>query len=265
MTVVFEDLDLPGSIGGDIQAVVDITLWGSGQPIKGRQISTGKTVGGVKNIIPDETGYWEADLVPNDDILPSGTTYRVSQVIGCEVFVSFITAPVTGGPYLVSTIEEDAMNSIATPALASHAEDVSLHAGFELASASTGTSFSVTGTSFVDIPGMSITFAVPARPYKLEFSIPVMAEDSGAYFSVELYDLADGGELIADNFRSHVAADGGRLAAFCRVPNLFHNPLPGTIVTYRLRGRRVTGTGDLTMIPDLFGARSLPTLQAIAQ
>lgn len=263
MTLVFEDKDLPG--GDAPTAAVNVTLWGAGQPITGRQISTGKIVTGTKRVDVDEDGYWELNLVPNVDIAPEGTTYRIDQLVGCDRYITFINVPVTGGPFNVLTIEDDAMNTVAPSLLSVHASDTTLHAGHELAVATIGApGFTITGTSDADITGLSITFTVPSQPYRVEFSIPMFVDDNTGVVRVILTDGTNS-ILIMDNFRATQAGDQKRMNAWCRVPNLFHAPTPGTTVTYKLRGKVNSAGVEGSIIPDIFGDRSIPVIQAITQ
>lgn len=263
MTLVFEDKDLPGGDAPGAVAV-NVTLWGAGQPITGRQVSTGKVITGTKNVSVDNTGYWELDLVPNADIAPDGTTYRIDQLVGCDRYITYINVPVTGGPFNVLTIEDDAMNTVAASALSVHASDITLHAGHELAVATIGApGFTITGTGYTDITGLAITFTVPNQPYRVEFSIPMFIDDNTGIVTVKL--TTPGTMLLFDVFRATQAGDQRRMNAWCRIPNSFHSPVPGTIVSYKLEGKVNTGGVEGSIIPDIFGDRSLPVIQAISQ
>lgn len=264
MPLVFEDIDLPGGANPGLDHV-EITLFGAGQPVRGRQVSTGKTIGGTARVPVDATGSWSIDLVSNFDIAPSGTTYQIKSIIGCDELISFVSVPITGGPYIASTIEDDSMNSVAQSLLAQHASDTSLHAGHELGTATIGfPGFSTSSTTMVDVTGMSITFTVPNRPYRVEFSIPMLVDDTASSTTVQLTDAVND-ELFNDIFNTTTTNQGRRMNGWCRVPNAFHNPTPGTTVTYKLQMLVSAGTVVAAIVPDLFGARNIPIIQAIAQ
>lgn len=68
-------------------------------------------------------GYWEADLVPNSLISPSGTAYRIERTTSDgDVAVSCISVPASGGPYNVSQLLIDPPGAIEDSALALHLE-----------------------------------------------------------------------------------------------------------------------------------------------
>lgn len=180
MTVVIEDLDLPG--GGAPLTQVSITLWGAGRPVLGRSISTGRYIGGTKVIIPNAQGVWSADLVPNSDIIPSGTSYKVEHLFGCDTVVSYISVPITGGPFSPQMIEVDAMNSIPSTALQIHADDLLLHGGgIEVDYAELTSAVSVTGdaNNLRLIPGLAVDIPDSNRPIWLEAAVPLVQATSG--------------------------------------------------------------------------------------
>lgn len=116
MPIVQEDIDPPGNVE-DPTVVVLIDLWGAGQPIRGYHPNTGTTVAGVRTIYA-VNGSWSVDLLSNEEIEPSGTTYRIRRVTGCDMHTSFISVPASGGPYEAFTIEEDPSNMVVPSALA---------------------------------------------------------------------------------------------------------------------------------------------------
>jgi hypothetical protein len=178
--VVFENFDTPcgGAFGGAPPVYVEITLWGAGRPIVG-QTSVGTTIIGTSRHYPDESGIWSCDLVGNEDIIPDGTTYQIKRVVGCDEQITFITVPVTGGPFVAGTLEDDPMNSITPSSLSVHASNLELHGGgLELAYAEITSNVVVTGSgagfgTLADIPGLIIAVPDLARPIYLEGKLQV--------------------------------------------------------------------------------------------
>lgn len=170
MTVVYEDLDLPD--GGVPNAYVEIRLaGGGGRPIAGRRVSTGSLITGTTVLRNgagiDSAGIWQLDLVPNTDILPEGTTWYIRRVIGCDEFISYISVPITGGPFEAFTIEDDPLGTISPSALSAHEARLDLHGGgIEIDYAEISSSVVVTGSalSAAAVPGLQITIPDLARP-----------------------------------------------------------------------------------------------------
>lgn len=190
MTVIYEDLDLPDT-GTPWPAEVRIRLAGAqGRPVLGKTVSTNKTIvgetllrtgagGGISN-----AGLWQADLVPNADILPAGTTYHVARKVGCQVYESYVSVPVTGGPYEAFTLEDDPLGTITPSALSAHASDLALHGGgIEVDYAEFNTAVTVTGTgggfTVAAVPGLTVTVPDLARPVYLFAHVPVIQPSGG--------------------------------------------------------------------------------------
>lgn len=165
MTIVFEDLNLPG--GGNTPVVIEVTLWGAGQPVVGQQISTGLFIAGTQRPPIDSSGIWQLDLVPNSDITPANTSYQIEHNFGCDVITTYISVPITGGPFNTQQIEVDAMNTIAPAVLGVHAGDILLHGGgIELDYAEIVSSIVVTGdaNNLAVIPGLAVEVPDLPRP-----------------------------------------------------------------------------------------------------
>lgn len=190
MTIIYEDLDKPDDTG-PWPAEVRIRLAGAqGRPVLGRKISTGGTIVGetllsTANGGIDASGVWALDLWPTSDISPGGTTWRIERRIpDCQEFVTYVTAPITGGPYEASTREDDPLGEITPSALASHAADLALHGGgIEIAFQKISTSVIVTGSSgglvATAVPGLVITVPDLARPIYLHGHIPAIQPVGG--------------------------------------------------------------------------------------
>jgi hypothetical protein len=185
MPIVFEDLDLPGGATPDV--AVDVRLAGNGgRPIIGKTISTGKLITGTEHLRIgqgiDEEGIWSLDLPGNSDIQPSGTTWRVDRYVGCDVFTSYLSVPVTGGPFEAFTLEADPLNDIDPGALAGHASNSALHGGgIELDYAEITSSVIVTGAAFnlAAVPGLQIDIPDLARPVYVYGHLPALQTSGG--------------------------------------------------------------------------------------
>lgn len=100
MTVISEDLDVPG--GSGLTCQVEVTLVSSTRvPVTG-YTSGGQTIVGRNVVTPSASGSWQLDLTPNSTITPAGTLYRrvVHTPRGIVADATF-DVPAAGGPYLL--------------------------------------------------------------------------------------------------------------------------------------------------------------------
>lgn len=181
--LVYETGLLP--CGGASRSTVKITLWGAGVAVAGHDNTSSSLIHGECVVQPDSSGFWSVDLVPNSDISPENTTYKIERTTGCGKIVSYINVPAEGGPYEAFTIEGDPMNSITPSALSGHAGDLDLHGGgIEIAYAEITASVRVTGTGagfggeMREIPGLQVVIPDLDRPIYLESKIQVSAPAS---------------------------------------------------------------------------------------
>ncbi len=190
MTTIFEDLDLPNVGGTPTPAEVRIRIAGAqGKPQLAKKISEAGTIigelllstwnGGISS-----TGYWEADLWPTSDLSPGGLTYLVTRKVGCDVFQTFISVPVTGGPFEASTQEDDPLGEITPSALAGHAGDVTLHGGgIQIDYKFIQTTATVTGSAgglvLSPLTGTMVTVPDLARPVHLIAHFPAVQPSGG--------------------------------------------------------------------------------------
>lgn len=191
MTEIYEDLDLPGIPGGTpTPASVTIRLAGAqGRPTLGKTISTNKMIAGelllsTANGGINSGGLWRADLVPNSDILPDGTTYLITRRVGCSVFSSYVSVPITGGPYEAFTQEDDPLGAITPSALSAHASRLDLHGGgieYDYKYIDTVTTVTGSGGGIILAPltGTQVTVPDVGRPVYLQAWLPVVSP-SGA-------------------------------------------------------------------------------------
>jgi hypothetical protein len=204
MPVVMENLNAPGSELA--QCGVDVYLAGAlGRPVLGRQISTGAVVAGTTYLRPgngiDSAGQWSLNLPSNDDILPEGTTWFIGRSCGCFEYESFISVPVSGGPFDALTLETDPLSEIAPSALGAHAADLLLHGGgIEIDYAEISAAVTVTGTasSAAAIPGLQIDVPNVARPIYIYGDAP-MVSGTGmpAIASLGIFPLGSLNDLFA--------------------------------------------------------------------
>lgn len=188
MTVINEDLDLPDG-GAPHPVQVRIRLAGAqGRPVLGRVISTGKTIVGQRLLTRedgiDSSGYWSVDLPANSDISPGGTTWYIQRQVGCDLFDSYVSVPVTGGPYEASTLEDDPVGEIAPSSLSNHAADTALHGGgveVDFKFLTTDTVVTGTGGGFFTshIAGTMVTIPDLDRPVYLFAHGPVLQQSGG--------------------------------------------------------------------------------------
>ncbi|HMJ74750.1 MAG TPA: hypothetical protein VK507_02200 [Iamia sp.] len=209
MTVVQEDLDKPDT-STPWPARVSVRLAGAqGRPVVGKRISNNTTIVGETVLTTGDginnAGVWSLDLPPSSDILPPGTTWRIERSVpGCGIYpVSFLTVPVTGGPYDAFELEDDPMGSITPTALAAHAADQALHGGgLEIAFASISSTVTITGTGgglfTAAVPGLLVTVPDLARPVYLFGHIPGIQPPGGpAEASFGIYPQANTGIFAA--------------------------------------------------------------------
>jgi hypothetical protein len=98
MTIVTECLNHPH------QVAVIATLWGDTKPVVGLHQPTNILVTSFTTHTVGASGCWSLDLPPNSEIEPANTVYRLMRDDICkdgrEDYITFISVPATGGPYL---------------------------------------------------------------------------------------------------------------------------------------------------------------------
>jgi hypothetical protein len=133
MTQVIEDLDLPG--GARPAVVVRIQLAGEGgQPVHGfhgpDETIVGERFLTRRNLGLDVTGIWTADLVPNADITPAGTVYKISRrTADGNRYDDLISVPESESTLNVSDLLTDPPGALESSALAAHMADSVAHGG----------------------------------------------------------------------------------------------------------------------------------------
>lgn len=188
MTIVYEDLDLPAG-ATPYPLDVRVRLAGAaGRPVLGKVVSTGKRIMGEQVLTLgdgiSDAGLWSLDLPGNDDILPPGTTWYVRRQVGCEVEISYLNVPVTGGPFEAFTREDDPLGTITPSALSAHAADVDLHGGGIIIDRKVVTTSGVVtgsggGLFCAEVPGTTITIPDLPRPVKVYARIPALQQTGG--------------------------------------------------------------------------------------
>lgn len=258
---VYEQGVLP--CGGASTAVVKITLWGAGAPVAGRNAINGTLVTGECTILPDASGFWQADLVPNGYIAPENTTYKVERKLGCQNIVSYISVPSEGGPYEVFTIQGDPMNAIAPSALAGHASDTALHGGgIEVDYSELTSNVLVTGNAFNTryVNGLHVVIPDIARPVYVTARVYMILPDAGPRTGAAiLSDQWDGlpNSLIGDFFIIDNSATPNSLTSTTSgVVNLFYRVPPNTPTTIAVGARSQSSPYSATIMGSIF-AKSL--------
>lgn len=188
MTVVFEQLQLPAGGAPNPVSVLVRLAGAQGRPVRGETVSTNTAIVGSKFLTIgngiDSSGYWELDLQPSSDILPPGTTWYCRRQVGCDLYESYLSVPITGGPYEAFTLEDDPLGTITPSALSAHASDLALHGGgVELDFKFVNTAIVVTGSSggliMAPVTGTRVTVPDLARPVYLHGHIQAEQQSGG--------------------------------------------------------------------------------------
>jgi hypothetical protein len=118
MTVMFNvERDSAGDL---IQGKkVSILLLSGGNPAYG----DGYSIEAVGEVITDDNGRWEKDLVPNNDLIPTGTVYSAKLAFRNGDIVHTFTVPDTSGPHWVGDFLSDTPGILPNPALDDHLLD----------------------------------------------------------------------------------------------------------------------------------------------
>lgn len=255
MPIVFEDLDLPGGVAP--MAAVEIYLAGpGGKPVLGRSLSTGKTIAGQRRLTRgngiDADGQWQETLVGNDDIEPAGTTYRIIRDCGCFRYDTFISVPVTGGPYEALDLETDPLNAIDQAMLAQLREDIDEPLFYTAQTVNQGP---VTSTSFTDMTNLVATFEVPPGPFALEANIPLLieADPVTGHCEVQMTRGAGNTAVSTDRLYGRVANTQGHLHFKVLLPAGVWTPTPGETVTTKMRFRSSAVSNQVNTFLDFGG------------
>lgn len=126
MTItVNEDIDLPG-LEEDFTTPITITVAVVGE--NSREIRAFHPSSGVTLVSPNRfrldssTTTWSLELLPNDELVPTGTVYKRTITVGTRFSQEDLFAvPTTGGPYTVEELLTDAPGALTSSALTVHA------------------------------------------------------------------------------------------------------------------------------------------------
>lgn len=244
MTVVTENIDLPGAFDAR-GAVVDLQLVTTGgEPLKEAYDQTGlTTIAGYHRFTPTTTGTWSSSLVGNAGIVPSGTAWRRTvRALTIPPSAVYLTVPTTGGPYRVDQILTTAPASVSDSALSAHATLTSLHGGGqELGYAGISANFSTTSTTYVDITGASLTLTTPSRPFVLEAWMPILIASPSQNADVQMIHSTST-VITADTVRSSITSQFTSVFLRARIPASTHAPSSGSAFTYKLQMKSSTAT-----------------------
>ncbi len=259
------NIDVPGQVDPEsVRGTVE--LWGAGARASGIETATGKLVGGARTADGPTLSF--TGLVGNAAIgAPAGTVYRllVSWAGLAAPVERFLTMPTTGGPYTLNQVETDPPGALTPSALSAHAADTALHGGGqELALANVSANFSTASTTFVDVPGASITFIVPSRPFVVTFSVPVNVEEAGQGAEMRIVGGATPTQIDWDfTPRATVAGQVFKQFLRARVPCPTFTPTPGTSVTFKGQVRTIVATSDVSIVVDFGGPFQLSQLHVV--
>lgn len=155
--------------------------------------------------------------------------------------------------------------SDAAAALAAHTADATTHGGTELAIAQIASNFTTTSTSYVDVPGGSITFTVPNRPYVVEAQLPVVVTSAGVQVFMKITNGSASVNLAGDSFSAVVNNESRALRAKVRVPKTGHAPTAGTEVTYKVQISSSSASSSVIVFVDFGGIVNDAWISAIVQ
>lgn len=257
MTTVIGTLTEPN--GDPASGIVSFQLYGDAGPLDSAVTSTGETIVGTSRATLDATGGYSVALTGNADIVPTGTVWARSYSGGRVI--DTLSVPATGGPYDETDIRADAPGSIDPTGLATHAADTSLHAGGLISQSVLTADFTIATSTYTET-GMSVSFTHPGRPYYLEWQSTLWVVDVGAVVSLALYTAIGAGTAVNMGAVGFYAANANTLETrYAKFPVPYtsatsanspdwHKPTEGDLVTYDLRLRRASGTGNVSVTVD---------------
>jgi hypothetical protein len=131
MTQVIEDLNLPGGATPTVEVRIQL-VGGGGQPVHGFHGANETIVGErfltKRNLGIDVDGIWTENLVPNVDVTPSGTVYRINRrTADGNAWIDFIEVPDSEITLNVSDLLIDPPGAIESAALTTHVGAETVH------------------------------------------------------------------------------------------------------------------------------------------
>lgn len=90
MATIHNSID---KVAGDPQSSAEVKIeivWDSSQAVVPRHVGTETIIVGPFQSDADEDGYWEANLVPNTEILPVHNAYRVTETVDTTDVVYYV-------------------------------------------------------------------------------------------------------------------------------------------------------------------------------
>lgn len=279
MPTVSEQASLPADVD-PTRCTVELQLYQADRtPLKeARDTVTGDTIVGHCVVALDgaslqspSPGAWSLPLAGNAGLTPTGSVWgrRLrGPRIDPDSTRSYATVATTGGPFQWKVIETDPPAAIDPAGLAAHAALTSQHgAGQELFCVETTNNFGPAGigTTFLDVPGLSATVTIPARPFVLEVDLPIIILPAAATAWADARIVFGAGPTqITANKRQGQAVEASvlekilHLPVKCRIPNNLHTPTAGSQVTYKVQFRGSAaysaGVTEFSVAPNPFGA-----------
>jgi hypothetical protein len=253
MPTLTEAIRNPGDLAPPTTTVT-LELWGDTGPIAGYKPTSAVTIAGRTT---GSGGTWSIpDVVGNDDItIPAGTVYRVIRHLQGvdEPLIEFIDMPTSGGPYRIDQILTDPPAALTPSGLAAHAADTAVHGGGQrIFAANVAANFTTASTTYVDLPGATATFTIPARPFAVFLQLPVFVEESNASGDIQILAGSTVVTAAAIN-RQTIAGPSNTMAFGFQAPLPIWNPTPGTSVTVKVQMKSSVATSDLTVFVDFGG------------
>lgn len=254
MTTVTENIDLPGLALPDDAVSIEIALIDADQ----RPLAVYHTGGGLSIISPytfrlATNSIWSLDLKANSEITPGGTTYRRIVRYRDQAFQAYFTVPAVGGPFRIDELLTDPPAAIANSALATHANDTSLHGGGQrLAIAHLGNQLTAS-TAYVDLPGATFAINNPTSgKLALVLDVPASIEESTRFGR---FRIVAGATTIWERTTNpaSVANQAYHFSGTCELPNTLYTPVPGALVTYKVQWNTSVATSDFAIVTEFGG------------
>lgn len=268
MPTVTENVDLPGDVD-PARCTVELQLYQADRtPLKeARNQVTGETVAGRRVVTLDAAGVWTEALTGNVDLLPAGSVWgRRLRAPRVDSTLSYATVAASGGPYQWKVIETDPPAALTSAALAAHAASSSLHGGGRrLAIAHLAANFTTASITYVDIPGATCTFTVPANgKFVAEAWLPLLVEEAARTGDIRMVFGAVPSIITADTVRSAAANQAMSFHLRAALPAPIWTPTASSTQTVKLQMKTSVATSDLSVFVDFAGLQNLAYLEIYA-
>jgi len=116
------------------------------------------------------------------------------------------------------------------------------------------TNFLTASTTFVDVPGLSVTFTMPDKPIIIRWSFSCRVEEVNQSGFISLFRVGQTDAVADGAVRGVTASWQERVTGELRVPNTNDNPPIGASVTYKFQSKTSAATSDFTVLASNEGA-----------